>query len=358
MIDTQKNLSAVIESEELDEIEALAHKTKVNRESILARSYRNVAFALLGITALLSVGIVILAIGWGNAQGKVTHEVDVVEIIKEVEVPAYTVIDPRNEYSHEISPDSYLLSDTNYGPIWMPALAGVSKNDYANEFFIKDEETGYLTYDDGIHKTIAGVDVSKYQGDIDWEAVKDAGFEFVIIRCAYRGYVTGALNADEGFIENVEGALNAGLKVGVYVFSQAIDVEEALEEAEFVVDLIKDYDITYPVVYDWEVVIDEDGDTPRTKYITPDQLTNNALVFCERVALEGYTPMVYANKKTAVWKYDLSRMQHIDIWFAEYSDTPTYFYDFEMWQYSSKGSVPGIKGNVDLNISFKDYSAE
>ena len=100
MIDTQKNLSAVIESEELDEIEALAHKTKVNRESILARSYRNVAFALLGITALLSVGIVILAIGWGNAQGKVTHEVDVVEIIKEVEVPAYTVIDPRNEYSH------------------------------------------------------------------------------------------------------------------------------------------------------------------------------------------------------------------------------------------------------------------
>ena len=80
----------------------------------------------------------------------------------------------------------------------------------------------------------------------------------------------------------------------------------------------------FTVVYDWEVVIDEDGDTPRTKYITPDQLTNNALVFCERVALEGYTPMVYANKKTAVWKYDLSRMQHIDIWFAEYSDTPTY----------------------------------
>ncbi len=358
MIDTEKKLLNAIEEDEYDEIEALSRKTEVSRESILAKSYRTVMLVLLALTMVLSVAIVLLAIGWGNAQGKVTHEVDVVEVEKIVEVPAFTVIDPGNEYSHEISPDSYLLNDTNYGPIWMPALADVKKNEYNNELFIKDEETGYLTYDDGTYKTIAGIDVSKYQGDIDWDAVKDAGFEFVIIRCAYRGYVTGALNADEGFVDNIEGALDAGLKVGVYVFSQAIDVDEALEEAEFVLDLIEDYEITYPVVYDWEVVIDEDGDTPRTKYITPDQLTNNALVFSERVALEGYTPMVYANKKTAVWKYDLSRMKHIDIWFAEYSDTPTYFYDFAMWQYSSKGSVPGIKGNVDLNISFKDYSAE
>ena len=358
MIDTEKNVLTESKPEEANAIERLAQKTEVTRDSILAKSYRSVMIGLLVLALILAIGVIFLALGWSNAQGVVTHEVDVVEIEKIVEVPAFTVIDPRNEYSHETSPDSYLLSDTNYGPIWMPALASVKRNEYNNELFIKDEETGYITYDDGTYKTVAGIDISKYQNNVDWDAVKDSGFEFVIIRCAYRGYVTGSLNADEAFDENIKGALKAGLKVGVYVFSQAMDVEEALEEAEFVIDLIKDYKIEYPVVYDWEVVIDDDGDTARTKYITPDQLTNNALVFCERIALEGYTPMVYANKKTAVWKYDLSRMNHIDIWFAEYSDTPSYFYDFAMWQYSSKGSVPGIKGNVDLNISFKDYSGE
>lgn len=356
MIDTEKTLTQEDFEKEYDELRALAQKTEISKEGILAKSYRSVMFALIGIIALMSVAVIVLAVGWSREQGTVQHEIDVVEIEKVVEVPAFTVIDPGNEYSHELSPDSFMLSDTNYGPIWMPALAGVAKNEYVNDYFIKDEETGYLTYDDGVNKTIAGIDISKYQNDIDWDAVKDAGFEFVMIRCAYRGYVSGSLNADERFEENIEGALDAGLKVGVYIFSQALDVDEALEEAEFVIDLIKDYDVSYPVVYDWEVVIDEDGDTARTKYIAPDQLTNNALVFCERIALEGYTPMVYANKKTAVWKYDLSRMQHIDIWFAEYSDTPTYFYDFAMWQYSSKGNVPGIKGNVDLNISWKDYA--
>ncbi len=356
MIDTEKTVEQQEFEKEYDEIKALAQKTEISKEGILAKSYRTVTFVLLAVIALMSVAVIILAAGWLGEQGTVKHEIDVVEIEKIVEVPAFTVIDPGNEYSHELSPDSYMLSDANYGPIWMPALENVAKNEYVNEFFVKDEETGYLTYDDGERKTVAGIDISKYQTDVDWDAVKEAGFEFVIIRCAYRGYVSGSLNADERFEENIEGALKAGLKVGVYVFSQALTVEEALEEAEFALELIEDYDVTYPIVYDWEVVIDEDGDTARTKYIEPDQLTNNALVFCERVALEGYTPMVYANKKTAVWKYDLSRMQHIDIWFAEYSDTPSYFYDFAMWQYSSKGNVPGIKGNVDLNISWKDYS--
>lgn len=352
MNSTEMNLKTDDFETEYDEIKALVRKSEAGGDP--ARIYTPIIIALAAVILVLAAAVIVLAVGWSNEQGTIVPY----EVIKEVHVTDYIAIDPNGESDHSISADSYMLSDSNYGPIWMPALANVAKNEYLNESFIKDELTGYLTYDDGVNKAVAGIDISKYQGDIDWDAVKGAGFEFVMIRCAYRGYVTGALNADERFIENIEGALEAGLDVGVYVFSQAIDVDEALEEAEFVLELIKDYDITYPVVYDWEVVIDEDGDTPRTKYITPEQLTANLLVFSERVALEGYTPMVYCNKKTAVWKYDLSRLHGIDMWYAEYSDTPSYFYDFDMWQYSSKGQVPGIEGNVDLNLSFKDYGKD
>lgn len=348
---TEMNLKTDNFETEYDEIRALVRKSESGSDDT-SKIYKPIIIALVAVILALAAAVIVMAIGWSNEQGTITPY----EVIKEVHVTDYIAIDPNGENDHSLSDDSYMLSDTNYGPIWMPALANVAKNEYLPENFVKDELTGYLTYDDGVTRSVAGIDISKYQGDIDWNAVKEAGFEFVMIRCAYRGYVTGSLNADESFKDNVKGALDAGLDVGVYVFSQAIDVDEALEEAEFVLELIKDYDIAYPVVYDWEVVIDEDGDTARTKYITPEQLTANLLVFSERIAMEGYTPMVYCNKKTAVWKYDLSQLDGIDMWYAEYSDTPSYFYDFDMWQYSSKGSVPGIKGNVDLNISFKQYS--
>ncbi len=354
MNSTDINLKTDDFETEYDEIKALVRKSEAGHEPSMI--YATIIIVLGIVILALAAAVVVLTIGWNNEQGTVT--VTPYEVIKEVHVTDYIAIDPNVENDHSVSNDSYSLSDSNYGPIWMPALEGVAKNEYLNENFIKDELTGYLTYDDGVNKAVAGIDISKYQGDIDWDAVKEAGFEFVMIRCAYRGYVTGALNADESFEENIEGALKAGLDVGVYVFSQAIDVDEALEEAEFVLELIEDYDVTYPVVYDWEVVIDEDGDTARTKYITPEQLTANLLVFSERVAIDGYTPMVYCNKKTAVWKYDLSMLDGIDMWYAEYSDTPSYFYNFDMWQYSSKGQVPGIEGNVDLNLSFKNYGKE
>ena len=341
---------------EYDEIRALVKKSE-RGDSDSSRVYLTIIIVLVSAILALCIALIVLAIGWSKEQGTITPYEVLHEVVNEVHVTDYIAIDPNNiEGDHIISDDSYMLNDSLYGPVWIPVLESVPKNEYIPENFIKDELTGYLTYDDGVNKSIAGIDISKYQGDIDWDAVKEAGFDFVMIRCAYRGYVTGSLNEDENFEDNIEGALDAGLKVGVYVFSQALDVDEALEEAEFVLDLIEDYDVSYPVVYDWEVVIDEDGDTARTKYITPEQLTANLLVFSERIAMEGYTPMVYCNKKTAVWKYDLSRLDGIEMWYAEYSDVPDYFYHFDMWQYSSKGAVPGIKGNVDLNISFKDYS--
>ena len=320
----------------------------------LIKSYRTTLRVLLLVIALLVIAVIVVAVGWNLEQGTLVPSP--VEVIKEIEVPKYTVIDPTSEFSRELSEDSFLLSDSNYGPIWMPALEGVDRNEYNSALFVKDPATGYISYADPSQDSYMGIDVSKYQGDIDWEAVKEAGVDFAIIRCGNRGYVTGSINEDDYFRENIEGATEAGIKVGVYFFSQAMNSEEALEEAEFCIDLLGDYEIDYPVFFDWEVVIDEDGDTPRTAYIDPETLTNNLLVFSERIRLAGFKPGVYANKKTAVWKYDLTRLEGIDMWIAEYSDTPTYFYDFDVWQYSSSGTVPGIDAEVDLNISFKDYN--
>lgn len=342
----------------LSRIAEMYEQAEERRTTLVLKNNKTVILSLIGVIALLSVAIAVLAIGWYHEQGTIvpTFEMETVEVIKEIEVPAYTVIDPSNEYSHELSDDSFLLNDSNYGPIWMPALSSVPKCSYTPELFEVDLSTGFMSYlDDGV-KSYMGIDVSVYQGEIDWKKVKEAGIDFVIIRCGFRGYVSGTVNEDANFKANLKGAKNADLKVGIYFFSQALNVEEALEEAEFCLRLVEGYDLEYPIIYDWEVVIDKDGDTPRTAYIQPDVLTNNALVFAERVRLEGYTPAIYANKKTAIWKYDLSRLDGIDIWLAEYSDSPTYFYDFAMWQYSSKGKVPGISGNVDMNISFKDFS--
>ena len=153
-----------------------------------------------------------------------------------------------------------------------------------------------------------------------------------------------------------EGALRQHfLDMGVIPGSDIVLVKYAPlgDPMEF---MIHGYELTLPVFYDWEVVIDPDGDAVRAADIDPDMLTSNFLVFAQRLELEGYEAAIYANKKTAVWKYDLSRLEGYGVWFAEYSDVPTLPYNFNMWQYSSKGSVPGISGNVDMNIRFKKRS--
>lgn len=343
--------------EELTELSKRTEQSRSNREQSMIKGFA-AALCISGIAViLLAVALIVAAIGWSRAQGVIVPEV--IEVEKEIviEVPEFMILDPSVDYERRLSGEMIKLNDSTYGPIWVPVIGSVPKNEYLAENFVADEETGYMQYL-GSEEYMAGIDVSVYQGDIDWRAVKDAGFEFVIMRCGNRGYVTGLMVEDANFKKNIRGALDAGLQVGVYFFSQALTTEEALDEANFIIDLLDGYDITFPVAYDWEVVIDPDGDTARTAYIDPDQLTNNFLVFAQRLELEGYTPVVYSNKKTAIWKYDLARLNGYDIWYAEYNDTPSLPYKWEIWQYSSKGSVPGIKGNVDLNICFKDYGAE
>ena len=204
--------------------------------------------------------------------------------------------------------------------------------------------------------TWVGIDVSIHQGDIDWEKVAEDGVDYAIIRVGGRGYGReGNMYDDVNFEKNIEGALEAGLDVGVYYFSQAITVAEAREEAEYVLEHIEGYDITYPVVFDWERI---GGSEARTYGLETDILCKIANTFCGMIEEAGYKPMVYFNSYCGYVKYNLSKISDYAFWFARYNDYPGFYYDFDMWQYSDTGSVSGIKGNVDLNISFRNFADE
>ncbi len=223
------------------------------------------------------------------------------------------------------------------------------------DLFVKDEK-GIMTYADPDIPTWFGIDVSSWQGkNIDWHKLKEEGVYFAFIRAGYRGYGTGKITADENAVANIKGALDAGIKVGMYFFSQAINEEEAREEARFVLDMVKGYDISFPIVYDWETIT---YDEARTDDMETDDLCRAAVAFCETVSEAGYTPMIYSNQSVSLLNYDLSRLQAYDFWYAEYRDTPSFYYDFDMWQYGATGHFAGVPdAEVDVNISFIDYSA-
>lgn len=249
--------------------------------------------------------------------------------------------------------DAVYLDDPTYGQTWLQALTDVPKNtlDYNN---VKVDDKGFKSYwENDTCLTKTGIDVSYHNGEIDWEAVKNDGIEFVMLRMGYRGYESGKINIDDRFHEYAEGASAAGLDVGIYFYSQAVNVNEARDEARTVLDSIGGYSITYPVVFDWEMVGEKSA---RTNDITAETLTDCAAAFCNAVAEEGYIPMIYSVKRMALMKFDLSRLAGFDFWLAEYRDIPEYPYEFQMWQYASDGKVSGIKGDVDMNMSFVDYS--
>ncbi len=225
----------------------------------------------------------------------------------------------------------------------------LAPNPYENNNF-KVDENGFVEYNDSIVTSKKGIDVSKFQGDIDWKDVKDDGVEYAFIRMGYRGYGSaGKLVTDENFEKNIKGATANGVDVGVYFFSQAINEEEAIEEAQYVLDAIEGYDVAYPVVIDIEEVTDSDA---RTADMTREQWTKNCIAFCETIKAAGYTPMIYGNLKTFFIMLDMTQLEAYDKWFAQY-DTSVYFpYEFKIWQYSESGKVNGISTDVDLNVSF------
>ena len=211
-------------------------------------------------------------------------------------------------------------------------------------------EGRYLKLRDG--ESITGIDVSSWQKVIDWEQVKASGVEFAMIRLGYRGYEQGVLSMDKYAIANLDGAIAAGLDVGVYFFSQALTPQEAEEEAYYVVENLKPYQahITMPVVYDWEHVSDADARSADMR--DPDILTDCTLAFLQTVEAAGYRPMVYFNR-TQSWKYlNLEELTDYEFWLAAYTQRMDFPYKIKMWQYTNTGSVPGIEGDCDINIYF------
>lgn len=257
----------------------------------------------------------------------------------------------KEESFYQMDGRKILMNDSTYGEIFVPVYEDVPVSTLdMNNLTMRN---GYAYYkENGEVVSTTGVDVSEFQGDIDWTQVKQADIDFAFIRIGYRTYGDGVVTYDSAFQRNIEGALAAGLKVGAYFYSQATTADEAVEEADAVIDALAPYDITYPVVYDWELI---HHDNARTDDVSVEALADCCVSFCERVKDSGYTPMIYQNTGTAMHKLDLPRVKDYDFWLAEYSDKPSYYYEFKIWQYSNTGKIPGIEGDVDLNICFRPY---
>ncbi len=227
-----------------------------------------------------------------------------------------------------------------------PALPPPPANPYDRNDF-QYNENNYLTCLAG--KSVVGIDVSYHQGDIDWELVRESGVEFVMMRVGYRGYgASGKLVEDTNFKTNIRGALKAGLKVGVYFFSQALNLEEVEEEVDFLLERIEGYEIAMPVVYDWEYVSDE----ARTANMDARTLTDCSKHFCDLILEAGYQPMVYFNRNQAAYLLHLEELTDYPFWLAAYTDRMGFPYQVDMWQYTDSGQVPGIDGPVDVDILF------
>ncbi len=194
-----------------------------------------------------------------------------------------------------------------------------------------------------------GIDVSKHQGEIDWAKVAADGVEFAFIRVGNRGYGSGAIVDDPQFEANVVGAITNGIRVGVYFFSQAITEEEAIEEAEYVLGKVAPYKISCPIVLDVEKVSDSEA---RMNKISKEQRTANTLAFLKAVEAAGYKTMLYHNMEMATLKMDMTQLEDYEKWFAYYNKDLYYPYAYSVWQYTDKGKVDGISGDVDMNISF------
>ena len=224
----------------------------------------------------------------------------------------------------------------------------INENILKNTYRWEDTEGVFTKKSPLGHKMSYGIDISKHNGNIDFKKVRDAGFEFVFIRIAYRGYgQKGTLKVDEMQEVNLKKAKDAGLKVGAYVFSQAINESEAIEEAKLAINILGNNKLDLPLVFDPETI---KGDISRTDDVTGEQFTKNAIVFCDEVKKAGFTPAIYSNMVWEDYYYDLEKLKDYEIWYSDYNKIPQTPYNFKYWQFSEVGIVDGIDGEVDLNI--------
>lgn len=240
--------------------------------------------------------------------------------------------------------------------IWMTPVEGVPANDITEEDI--SWQGSLPTYVGDQYTARRGIDVSYHQHEINWKQVKASGIDIAIIQAGRRGYTKGGLMEDDCYRDYMQGALDAGLDVGVYFFSQAINVQEAIEEAEMTLKLIEPYRdrITMPIYFDWEKIYEYDT-TPRTVGLETSVLSDCAVAFCETIRAAGYEPGIYFSRHTGYYGFDLSRLEDVNMWFAlPDAKYPSFYYKVDAWQYTFTGSVPGISTETDINLFFEPKS--
>lgn len=246
------------------------------------------------------------------------------------------------------------ISDSVMGDIELQTVKGAEVNTYTAEGLQYDDDGNPSYYEDGKKISHLGVDLSEFQGDVDFEAMKNAGVEYVMLRIGGRYYGDdGGLYEDKNFDTYYENAQAAGLKIGAYFFSQANCTEDAAQEASYSISKLNGRKLDFPIAFDWENIAEGDA---RTDNVTGDELTALAETFCDTITGAGYKAIVYSNTSQMLIMYDFETMKDYDFWLADYREFPTMYYKFDMWQYSKDGTIAGVEGTVDLNLSFTDFS--
>lgn len=278
-----------------------------------------------------------------------TEEAAVTEAVTEAAAESVSETDARTAAFPE--PNTVYIYDNGIEQKEYPIIEDARINDYDMSLLKTDDKKHKFLYGaDGSLRSRFGIDVSSYQCDIDWQKVAADGVEFAYIRMGYRGYESGKIVEDKYFRRNIEGARAAGIDTGVYFYSQAISPEEAIEEAEYVINLMAEINYTpdLAVVFDWEFPTDEDP--ARTDDVTGAIQTACAEQFCGRIKDAGFVPMYYATINHALFRYDMGVLKDYALWMAEYKADTQFTYDYAVWQYSCSGVVDGVEGLCDLNI--------
>ena len=253
---------------------------------------------------------------------------------------------------------NYVITSYKDNYYFFPISDKLEKNNFDLEKFTYpvynkeiEEWQGTASYMEGTeNEAKKGIDVSTFQGNIKWEKVKNSGIEFAIIRLGFRGYENGKIVLDSKFTDNIEGSLEAGLDTGVYFFTEALTEEEAIEEADFVIENLEEYKINMPVVIDVEE--SANVEKTRTRDLTADQRTKNVIAFCERIKEAGYDVMIYGNLRSFMIMMNIEELEEYDKWFA-YHRYPFHFpYKIKMWQYTAYEKIDGINGKTDVNLMF------
>lgn len=362
--------------------DSLAVALHITGESALIKQVKwsssNAEVVALSGDSGTSVTLTAKSKGSAEVTATITYVTDAKETTKEDSVKTKVTV-------ADFSDSSVVLKDKSGNVLYTDANATkqATLKDYASTdaFYTSPQYTGWRTdggkvyYYDANHNKITGnqviggvmytfggdgalsqssgnrgIDVSKYQGNIDWGAVAASGINFAIIRVGYRGSASGALVQDPNFKKNISGATKAGIKVGLYFFTQAVNEAEAVEEASMAMSLASGYKVTYPIFIDTE-----SASGGRANGLSKSARTAVVKAFCQTVRNGGYKAGVYASKSWYANQLNASALNGYCIWVAQYNSSCTYSGKYDMWQYSSKGSVSGIKGNVDMNISYTGY---